>query len=492
MRKLILHVGIVAVIFAVIFASGCTPNFARYGSKDTFPPAQQIHQAPPPIPPELSPTPLLEEEPEEEKLFSFSAKGIALQDVLAPLSKEAKFNILWDKEVDPNTRVSVTFEDLTLREALEVVFAPTDYIHSLNSPTLQVKLIDTRVLELGHVPNKIVSQIQVGGDVLGSIQDAGGVTGKLQITGDTDLEVMDLWKQVEEGMEKIISPEGEYFLNRLAGLVTITDRKKNLELAERFIGKLKSSLTRQVTIEAEVVEVTLEQAESYGIDWSAVHSFLMDHKTTEVAATQSLSLTGSVVEFTASRNDASLLFNALGKYGEVNVLSKPKVNVMNGQTAMINVGRVISYWELTGLAGGISGGVVGQPVIFPEQKTVLLGLTMGVTPSISSDDYVTLQIVPIVTDVSTWSEFQFENQTLRAPNVDIREASTLVGIKNGETIVIGGLITSKKTDTEHKIPVLGDLPVLGYFFKRKEKIEQRAELVIFLTPRITSLDKKGG
>lgn len=480
------------VILAIILACGCTSNLARYGSGDAFSPAKQIHQGPPPIPPELSPTPLLEEETKEEKLFSFSAKGVALEDVLAPLSKEAKFNIIWDKEVDPNTRVSVTFEDLTLREALEVVFAPTEYIYSLNSPTLEVKLIDTRVLEVGHVPNKIVSQIQVGGDVLGSIQDAGGVTGKLQITGDTDQEVMDLWKQVEEGMEKIISPEGKYFLNRLAGLVTVTDRKRNLELAEKFIGKLKSSLTRQVTIEAEVVEVTLEQTESYGIDWSAVHSFLMDHKTTEVVASQNLSLTGSVVEFTASRKDASLLLNALGKYGEVNVISKPKVNVMNGQTAMINVGRVISYWELTGLAGGISGGVVGQPVIFPEQKTVLLGLTMGVTPSISSDDYVTLQVVPIVTDVSTWSEFQFENQTLKAPNVDIREASTLVGIRNGETVVIGGLITSKKADMEHKVPVLGDLPLLGYFFKRKEKIEQRAELVIFLTPRITSLDEKGG
>ena len=492
MSRSSLYKGILTLILTAIFAGGCTPNFATYGPKDAFSPAQEIHQAPPPIPPGMSPIPLVEAEAEDEKLFSFTARGIALEDVLAPLSKEARFNIIWDKEVDPTTQISVTFEDLSLEEALEVIFAPTEYIHSLNSPTLQIKLTDTRVFELGHVPNRIISQTQVGGDVLGSIQDAGGITGKLQITGDTDPDVVDLWKQMEEGMEKIVSPEGEYFINRLAGLVTVTDRKRNLKLAERFIGRLKSNLNRQVTIEAEVVEVTLEQSESYGIDWSAVHSFLMDDKTTELAASQTLSLTGSVVEFTASRNDASLLLNALGKYGEVNVLSKPKVNVMNGQTAMINVGRVISYWELTGLAGGISGGVVGQPVIFPEQKTVLLGLTMGVTPSISSDDYVTLQVVPIVTDVSTWSEFRFQNQTLRAPNVDIREASTLVGIKDGETVVIGGLITSKKADTEHKIPILGDLPLLGYLFKRKEKTEQRAELVIFLTPRITSLDQKGG
>jgi MSHA biogenesis protein MshL len=492
MRKSNFLKSILSSLLVLPLLYGCSPNFARYGMENTIPQKEEMDQTTPPIPPELNLAPLLDIEPEEEKLFSFSAKEIALEDILYPLSKKAGFNIIWDKEVDPQAKISVTFEDLNLDEALETIFAPSEYIYSINSPTLHVRLTDTRVFELGYVPNKIITQMQVGGDVLGSIQEAGGITGQFQITGDTDQDAVDLWKQVEDGMGKIISPEGEYFINRLAGLVTVTDRKKNLKLAERFIQKLKNTLARQVSIEAEVVEVTLENTQSYGIDWSAVHSFLMDHKDTEITGSQTLSLGGSVFEFTASRKDASLVLNALGKYGEVNVLSKPRVNVMNGQTALINVGRVISYWELTGLSGGVSGGVVGQPVIFPEQKTALLGLSMGVTPSISSDDYVTLQVVPIVTDVSTWSEFQFENQTLRAPNIDIRETSTLVGIKDGETIVIGGLITTKKTDSEHKIPVLGDIPLLGYLFKRKEKTEQRAELVIFLTPRITTFDKKEG
>jgi MSHA type pilus biogenesis protein MshL len=313
------------------------------------------------------------------------------------------------------------------------------------------------------------------------------VSGQFQITGKSDDGALDLWAQVKEGLESTVSPEGKFFINKLAGLVTVTDRKRNLKLVEEFIRKLKSALERQVLIEAEVVQVTLEQAQSWGVDWSAVHSFLADNKTIELTGTQTLGLSGSVVEFTASRHDADLILDVLGRFGEVHVLSKPRVNVMNGQTAMINVGRVISYWELTGLSAGAE---VGQPIVFPEQKTVLLGLTMGVTPYISSDDFVTLQVLPIVTDASTFSEFQFENQTLKAPNIDIRETSTQVRIKNGETVVIGGLITSKKTDTVHKIPVLGDLPLLGYFFKRKEKTEQRAELVILLTPRISRISRE--
>jgi MSHA biogenesis protein MshL len=489
MRKSNFPKGILPILFVFLFVCGCAPNLAKYDTSETISQTKESAETPPPIPPRLNPVPLLKVESEKEKLFSFSARGTALEDALFPLCKEAGLNIIWDKEVNRKTGLDVTFEDLTLEEALDAIFAPTDYLYSVNSPTLYIKLIDTRIFELGYVPNKITSQIQVGGDVLGSIPDVGGISGQFQITGTTDPDAVDLWKQVEEGLKKIISSEGKYYINRLAGMVTVTDRKRNLNMAEQFIQRLKSILTRQVLIEAEVIEVTLEQAQSWGIDWSAVHSFLADHKNIDLTASQTLGLTGSVVELTASRHDASLVIDVLGKFGEVNVLSKPRVNVMNGQTALINVGRVISYWELTGLSAGAE---VGQPIVFPEQKTVLLGLIMGVTPYISSDDCVTLQVVPIVSDANTWSEFQFENQTLKAPNVDIREANTLVQMKNGETIVIGGLITSKKTDTEHKVPVLGDLPLLGYLFKRKEKTEQRAELVIFLTPRITSFEKKEG
>jgi len=488
MRKLNSIKDILSLLFILLFLYGCASNLARHDIEKAKSKTKESVEIPPPIPPQLNPVPLLEIEREKEKLFSFSAKGLALEEVLSPLCKEVNLNIIWDKEVNRKTPVSVSFQDLTLQEALDAIFAPTEYLHSTESPTLHIRLTDTRIFELGHVPNKITSQIQLGGNVLGSIPNAGGISGKFEITGATDQDAVDFWKQVEEGMKSIISSDGGYFINRLAGIVVVTDRKKNLKLAENFIQKIKSAMSRQVLIEAEVVEVTLEQAQSWGIDWSAVHSFLLNHKNIQITANQALGLPGSVVEFTASRNDATLVLDLLGQYGKVNVLSKPRINVINGQTALINVGRVLNYWELTGIAGGAQ---IGQPIVVPTQKTVLLGLTMGVTPYISADGYVTMQVVPIISDANTWSEFQFEKQTLKAPNVDIRETSTLVQIKDGETIIIGGLITSKLSDTEHKVPLLGDLPLLGYLFKRIEKTEQKTELVIFLTSHITTLDKKG-
>ncbi len=445
----------------------------------------QVNQTPPPIPPQIGIPPQVESDPDKERTFSFSAADMTLEDVLDVFSKQAGFSVIWDKEVDTRTRISVKFEDLTLTEALDAIFTPTEYLYTTNSPSVHVKLLDTKDFELGKIPFKMTTNIQAGGNMLGSIPNTGGMSGQFQLTGTTDVDAVDLWKQAEVGIKNLLSPDGKYAINQLAGMVEVTDRKNNLKLVGEFIRKLNESLNRQVMIEAEVVEVTLEQAQSWGINWSAVHSFLLNDKTIDISGNQSLGLPGSVVQFTASRNDFNVILDILGRFGEVNVLSKPRLSVMNGQTALINVGKVLSYWELTGIASGTQ---IGQAVIYPTQKTVMLGLTMGVTPFISSDDHVVMQVLPIVSDANTWSEFQFEDQTLKAPNLDIRETSTQVRLKNGETVVIGGLISSKKTNSENKIPILGDIPLLGYFFKRTEKVEQRSELVIFLTPWITKTD----
>jgi MSHA biogenesis protein MshL len=396
MRKSGLPKGALTIPLVLLLVCGCASKLATHEKGEAHSPLVGSQQTSPPIPPELTLDPLPAYGTQPERLFSFSARALALEEVLYPLAKETGVNIIWDGEVNRKTRISVSFQDLTFEEALETIFGPTEYLYCMNSPTLHVKLIDTRIFELGYVPNKTTSQIQVGGDVLGAIQEAGGVSGSFQITADTDADAIDVWKHVEMGMKSIVSKEGTYFINKLAGMVTVTDRKKNLKMAENFVASLKKTMNRQVLIEAEVVEVTLEKTQSYGIDWSGVHSFVVENKELEFTATQSLSPISSVFEFTAARDDANIILRALGQYGSVEVLSKPRLNVMNGQTALINVGRVLNYWEITGLPGGVQ---IGEPVIIPEQQTVLLGLMMGVTPFISSEGYVTLQVVPIVTDI---------------------------------------------------------------------------------------------
>jgi MSHA biogenesis protein MshL len=476
-----------AVLVLTFLLCGCAPHLSQQRiEKQKAAQMTQTDQNPPSVPPQMGFSPSLETDTEKERLFSFCAKDMALEDALDVLSGQAKLALIWDKGINTRTPICATFKDYTLTEALDAIFAPTEYSYAMNSPTLQVKLLDTKEFELGNIPFKITTNMQAGGNVLGSIPNTGGISGQFQLSGSTDQDAVDLWKQAEEGIKNFLSSDGKYSINRLAGIVSVTDHKKNLKLVDDFIQTLKESLNRQVLIEAEVVEVTLQQNQSWGIDWSTVQSVLIGKKNVNFIGSQNLGLPGSVLQFTASEHSSDVVLDVLGKFGDLNVLSKPRLSVMNGQTALINMGKVLTYWELTGVAAGSE---VGSAIIYPTQKTVMLGLTMGVTPYISSDDHVTMQVLPIVTDANSWSEFQFQNQTLKAPNLEIRETSTRVRVSNGETIVIGGLITSKKNNSEDKVPILGDIPLLGYFFKRMEKVEQKSELVIFLTPRITKSDR---
>ena len=439
------------------------------------------------VPPELNLSPEIEGQTPKNRLFSFSAKETPLEDVLAPIVAEAGMSIVWEKGVNPRTSVTVSFQSKSLEETLEAILGPTEYLYSTNSPSLHIQLFATEKFELGEVPNKIMSSVTVGGDVLGTNQELGELSGSFQVSGQTREESVDLWKQVEEGVKKLISSEGDYFINRIGGIVVVTDRKKNLKEVEKFIDLVKNSLGRQVIIEAEVLEVSLEDQKSYGIDWSALTSVLIEKHRVNLSASQSLSLPGSVLQFSGSTPDNSFLFNTLGQYGKVKVLSKPRLNVLNGQTAVINVGTVQTYWELSGIPGGAQ---IGTPVLVPKQKAALIGMLMGVTPFISPDGYVTLQVVPIVTNINKFEEFNFQGQTLRAPNLDIREMSTTVGVRAGESVILGGLITNKQGVIQKKVPILGDIPLLGFFFKRDERIESRAELVIVITPRVTQLNHK--
>jgi len=484
MNKLLKFSILFSMFLALSVSCSTNKNVAREDQQILKPvKAEKISE----VPPELSLIPEIEGQTPKNRLFSFSAKETPLEDVLAPIVTEAGMSVVWDKGVDPRTPITVTFQNKSLGEALEAIFASTEYLYSTNSPTLNIKLYDTKKFELGEVPNKIMSNVEVGGDVLGTNEELGsGLSGSFQVSGQTREESVDMWKQVEDGVKKLISPEGDYFINRVAGIVVVTDRKKNLKEVEKFIDLVKSSLGRQVIIEAEVLEVSLEDQKSYGIDWSAVTSVMLEKHNVNLAASQSLSLPGSVLQFSGSTPDNSFLFNTLGQYGKVKVLSKPRLNVLNGQTAVINVGTVQTYWELSGMAGGAQ---IGTPVLVPKQKSALIGMLMGVTPFISPDGFVTLQVVPIVTNINKFEEFNFQGQTLRAPNLDIREVSTTVGVRAGESVILGGLITNKQGVTQKKVPILGDIPLLGFFFKMDQRTETRAELVIVLTPKVTQLNQ---
>jgi type II secretory pathway component GspD/PulD (secretin) len=203
--------------------------------------------------------------------------------------------------------------------------------------------------------------------------------------------------------------------------------------------------------------------------------------TTSGTSSSGTSGDGSTTSTTDTNSEAGVLnlsaFNivlkALLTRGEAKYLGKPKVVTLNNKTATITtttdatVGRTVTD----------SGSTTATATSTNSAERKRVGLTLQVTPQVNREGYVTLYVQPTYSDV-TASGFSFSLDTIT------RAASTLVRVKNGQTVVIGGLLTSRETDQTRKVPLLGDIPVLGWLFTSRSKSKTTTDLVIFITPTI--------
>jgi type IV pilus secretin PilQ/predicted competence protein len=293
--------------------------------------------------------------------------------------------------------------------------------------------------------------------------------------------------------------------------IIVTDTLEGLLATENLILQLDQR-PRQVLIEAKLVEVLANSGLNYGIQWdylgaergsiggkqgqtlvggltsqsaSAAPTRKPIDLNTNAAAGVGASGRGTGVALAADRVFGALTLGritnnyflsatltAAASQGKAKVLSDPKIATLNNQPATINVTTQIPY---------VTSNVASTGVQTQTVNYVTTGIQMAVTPSINSDGRILLEINPKVSQPSVSAA----GSTLTgAPAVDSRDAKTTVLVRDGETIVIGGLINDSFQDTIAKIPLLGDIPILGWLFKKKTKTRVRNELLIFVTTRL--------
>lgn len=184
--------------------------------------------------------------------------------------------------------------------------------------------------------------------------------------------------------------------------------------------------------------------------------------------------TGGGISFTVTGEDFNFLFRALQTEGRLEVLSRPSVMVRDNQEANITVGeRVPTVQDITVSAAG----VVTPSVTYEE-----VGIILTVTPIINPDGFVNLDISPEISAIGTSSVTVASGVTL--PTFTQRKAETSVTVKDGETIIIGGLITDRVNESENKVPIFGDIPFVGNAFRSTVRSTTKTELLIVLTPHV--------
>ena len=214
---------------------------------------------------------------------------------------------------------------------------------------------------------------------------------------------------------------------------------------------------------------------SAGINWQAVFGNLTNNAT--ASQTLAPATTGG---FTLALNvgDFSALLNAFAAQGKVNVLSSPRITAMNNEPAVMRIGTQDVFFVTTTQIDSQSGQIV-QSTVTPQSLTE--GLVLSVTPQISAEGIVHMNINPSITERTGVATSRLGDQV---PIISVRETDTLVRVRQGETIVIAGLMHDRASVDTAKVPFIGDVPVVGNLFKRTEKSRRKIDLVILITPTV--------
>ena len=299
-------------------------------------------------------------------------------------------------------------------------------------------------------------------------------------------------------------PQQSVTINRLTGTIMVTATRKNMEKVERYIDNVKKVLGRQVMIEARIIEVQLNEGLNFGIDWSFLQNLKhlggplnagfggLNMATTNFNdATDAAAKTGQF-QVGVSRANFQALLTALQTQGDVKTLSNPKINVLNGHASILTVGRNTSFIAQVASTTTIAAGSAPLTTFTVQTNSILSGLMVGIVPYISETGEISLNITPITSNLVSLQDKSIgaagNQTTISIPTVDLREMTTTVKMRDGQMVIIGGLISKNESTTDEKVPLIGDIPMLGKLFTRTNRSESRSELVLLLRPHIVTSD----
>ncbi len=280
--------------------------------------------------------------------------------------------------------------------------------------------------------------------------------------------------------------------NKETGVLLVRATGRQHAKIQEFIDKVMTTARRQVLIEATIAEVTLSSNYQQGINWSALALGAKGFTLNQLGTTGLPSAsTGNMVTL-GYTNATSKFGNILGavklldSFGDVKVLSSPKLSVMNNQTATLKVVDNRVYFSIAVTPGTTTGTTITAPTYTTTAIPVAVGFTMNVTPEINDSDYVTINVRPTITRIIGY--VNDPNPALtgtvlnRVPEIRTREMESIIRVNSGQIAVLGGLMQDEINNLSDGIPLVDDIPVAGNVFKNRNDTKNKTELVIFMRP----------
>ena len=430
-------------------------------------------------------------------------------------------------------RITLDLKNVTIDEAMQTVrnvygfdYEKTDMAYHVYPDAIRTRIfkLDYLAVKRDGTSRMRVSSGQVTETALAHNTSSSGNSNNLgprETVASSSIETTsdsDFWNELRNSLQAIVGKgDGRrVVVSPQSGVVVVRAAPAELRAVESFLNTTQNVMHRQVLLQAKVIEVTLGNGFQSGINWAALKrdgssqallsqtggGTIFDNGTSDIAGnsgdlnpgalsqvtTTAASAFGGV--FTAALNinaNFAAFIELLKTQGSVQVLSSPQVSTMNNQKAVIKVGT--DEFFVTNVETNTNTSTATTNTQNNVELTPFFsGVALDVIPQISDDDQITLHIHPSVVDVSEKVKniSVSSSQTLSVPLAvsSVRESDTMIRARNGQVVILGGLMKTKTTDNSDAVPFLGDLPLIGSLFKHTKQVTTKSELVILIRPTV--------
>lgn len=466
----------------------------------------------------------------DNKRFSLSAyqnrgSALTLMDLVRDVAQTCHISVIFE-DSRARERLSqpldmVNIRDYTLPELFTFIFDEHNLFHTYDPSKKMLRIGYTKTvnfnvdyINMSEMTTESTKSITVGpgantgiGSGTGSngtSASSGVSTGGTSTSGrgaNTDytnvraISTFTFWDQLRDHIQQILQVDEEYnealhktLVNRDAAVVTLTGTKRQIDGVKRYLDKLEARMHSQVMIEAYLIELTYSDYNTTGVNWS---DFSLSLKGSYANSYNNIGVPNPVYSFGVNFDPLGLI-DFLNRYGDVEVLSNPKVLTLSNQPAVINVGKQLSYSYTSGTLNTQTGSSTSETL-----GSVFVGLTLNIIPEVTEDGYIVMRINPVSSELlgeemnaSTIISGTNEVSANRSmpPDTRVKQMSSIVKVKDSQKVLIGGLIEKKTYNYDNKVPVLGDIPLLGRLFHGSKASTRKSELFILITPMLVKQD----
>lgn len=459
------------------------------------------------------------------KRFRIQANAVDARSFFASLVKGTEYSVAIHPAVQGN--ITVNLSDVTLDEVLSVVqnmygydvvksgkviqiypagmrtvTIPVDYLQFKRSGRSLTSIVTGSVTSAGTSNSGGSSDSSDSSD-----SDNGSNSGDSSTTstGGTRIETItesDFWPMLQQAVANLIgSGKGQsVVVTPQAGVITVRAFPDDIREVREFLGVSQERMQRQVILEAKILEVTLNDGYQQGINWSNLSASIGNSGSVVVNRPASAlppldaigTLLGGQTNVTISDGNFNAVLSFMSTQGDLNVLSSPRITAANNQKSVIKVGT--DEYFVTELSSNAGNGENSNAVPEVELTPFFSGISLDVTPQIDNKGNVFLHVHPAVIEVSEEVKKlnlggEFQNIQLPLAKSSIRESDSVIRAKDGDVVVIGGLMKQQNRELVSKVPFLGDVPALGgHLFRNVNNVTEKTELVILLKPTVVGVN----